>query len=333
MGKYRIDNLTDEELLNTKVKDLILPKKPIHYPEIKRLYEKLRENKIKWKPHFWPSEEWFSPDGIPGFAIPFTLYHPRLMKLEEKYLGFCEGKTSSEFFKLAIHETGHAIDNAYKLRLLKKRQQLFGLSSTPYPNHYIPNPHAKNFVIHLDDFYAQAHPDEDWAETFSVCLSQKNWRHKYKTTEAIEKLNYMKETLSLISSRKNFKRSTKTYLHSSYCNKTVRDVFREKQKALRLNRRNFYSYQLSHSFSIELTRKPKATNYLKKYESKITKDLSRLQINSWVISATIKEIKKELKYKKYHLKYTTKETHDIIKNMIFESAKDFHRQGRTKVYM
>ena len=224
MGKYRIDSLTDEELLNTKVKDLILPKKPIHYKEIQKLYVRLKEKKIKWKPHFWPSEEWFSPDGIPGFAIPFTLYHPRLIKLEEKYLGFCEGKNSSEFFRIAVHETGHAIDNAFRLRLLKRRQNLFGFSSTPYPSYYLPNPQANNFVIHLDDFYAQAHPDEDWAETFAVCLSKKNWKEKYKNTEALIKLSYMNETLSSLAYKKSYKRSSKTYFHSSNCHKTVREV-------------------------------------------------------------------------------------------------------------
>ena len=26
---------------------------------------------VHFKPHFWLSDEWFSPDGVPGVAIPF----------------------------------------------------------------------------------------------------------------------------------------------------------------------------------------------------------------------------------------------------------------------
>src|SRR3954462_6434890 len=31
-----------------------------------------------FKPHFWLSDEWFSPDAVPGVAVPFYLAHPRL---------------------------------------------------------------------------------------------------------------------------------------------------------------------------------------------------------------------------------------------------------------
>src|SRR5262245_46249617 len=34
------------------------------------------------RPHYWLSDEWFTPDGVPGIAIPFYLAHPRLAKLE-----------------------------------------------------------------------------------------------------------------------------------------------------------------------------------------------------------------------------------------------------------
>ena len=35
-----------------------------------------------FRPHYWLSDEWFTPDGVPGVAIPFYLAHPRLAKLE-----------------------------------------------------------------------------------------------------------------------------------------------------------------------------------------------------------------------------------------------------------
>ena len=35
-------------------------------------------------PHYWLSDEWFTPDGVPGVAIPFYLAHPRLEKLRRR---------------------------------------------------------------------------------------------------------------------------------------------------------------------------------------------------------------------------------------------------------
>ena len=53
-------------------------------PSIRRLYSELGEKGIRFRPHVWLSEEWFSPDGVPGIAIPFYLAHPRLIKLQNK---------------------------------------------------------------------------------------------------------------------------------------------------------------------------------------------------------------------------------------------------------
>ncbi len=69
-----------------------------------------------FEPHFWLSAEWFSPDGVPGVAIPFYLAHPRLEKLERAQMLEVEGGTPDWCMKILRHEAGHAIDNAYRLR-------------------------------------------------------------------------------------------------------------------------------------------------------------------------------------------------------------------------
>ena len=43
------------------------------------------------RPHYWLSEEWFTPDGVPGVAVPFYLAHPRLAKLELSQMLEVEG--------------------------------------------------------------------------------------------------------------------------------------------------------------------------------------------------------------------------------------------------
>ena len=69
-----------------------------------------------FKPHFWLSDEWFSPDAVPGVAIPFYLAHPRLERLERDHMLEVEGGTAEWCMRILRHEAGHAIDNAYKLR-------------------------------------------------------------------------------------------------------------------------------------------------------------------------------------------------------------------------
>ena len=107
---------------------------------------------------------------MPGVAIPFYLAHPRLEKLERAQMLEVEGGTPEWCMKILRHEAGHAIDNAYKLRQRRRRQQIFGPSYMQYPDYYTPKPYSKSFVLHLDSWYAQSHPDEDFAETFAVWL-------------------------------------------------------------------------------------------------------------------------------------------------------------------
>src|SRR4029453_18704912 len=128
----------------------------------------------KFDPHFWLSAEGFSPDGVPGVAIPFYLAHPRLEKLERTQMLEVEGGTPEWCMKILRHEAGHAIDNGYKLRQRRRGQQIFGPSYIHYPDYYTPKPYSKSFVLHLDSWYAQSHPDEDFAETFAVWLNPKS---------------------------------------------------------------------------------------------------------------------------------------------------------------
>ena len=58
---------------------------------VRRLYSELEARGIRFHPHVWLSEEWFSPDGVPGLAIPFYLAHPRLERLERRIMREAEG--------------------------------------------------------------------------------------------------------------------------------------------------------------------------------------------------------------------------------------------------
>src|SRR5690606_3281043 len=168
-------------------------------PLLKQVKEELKARGIAPFFHTWVAEEWFSPDGCPGIAIPYYLFLPSLIRLQKSYGLEVEGDTKAKALKLIRHEVGHAIENAWRLRRRKKRQQLFGLSSTPYPTIYRPSP-SESFVVHLGHDYAQSHPDEDWAETFAVWLSQsqQTWRRRYAGTQALEKLEYCNQIMNEI---------------------------------------------------------------------------------------------------------------------------------------
>ena len=171
-------------------------------PLIAQVNAEIASRGLTSMPYWWLSSEWFTPDGVPGVAIPFYLAHPRLMRLEARQMLEVEGGTAEWCLKIMRHEAGHAIDNAYDLRRRRKRVKLFGTSSTPYPDFYSPKPYSKSFVLHLDSWYAQSHPDEDFAETFAVWLTpDSHWRTRYVGWKALQKLDYMESLMRDIAGK------------------------------------------------------------------------------------------------------------------------------------
>jgi hypothetical protein len=156
---------------------------------VNRLYRELNARSIPFKPHVWLGEEWFTPDGVAGFAIPFYLAHPRLMKLERSQMLEVEGAADGECMRILRHEAGHALDNAFLLHARRGWRDTFGVYGTPYPKSYQPKPGSRDFVLNLDAWYAQSHPAEDFAETFAVWLKPgSRWRRQYREWGALSKI-------------------------------------------------------------------------------------------------------------------------------------------------
>src|SRR6187549_2833267 len=193
--------LPDEELLDLRFSDLGLRIEGSWLEDrIATLLHELAAKGLHFKPHFWLSAEWFSPDGVPGVAIPFYLAHPRLMKLEKAQMLEVEGGTPEWCLQILRHEAGHAFDNAYALRRRRRRRRVFGSPATPYPEFYLPRPYSKSFVLHLDSWYAQSHPDEDFAETFAVWMTPgSDWRNRYHDWPALRKLEYLDSVMKEIA--------------------------------------------------------------------------------------------------------------------------------------
>lgn len=187
--------LSDEQLLGLRMCDLQLDwqRSPVRR-YVKRLYSELDERGIRFRPHVWLSGEWFSPDGVPGIAVPFYLAHPRLMRLERKMTRSVEGGNPRWFMRILRHEAGHAIDSAYRLRRRAHWRTLFGPASQPYRSRYRARPGSRHHVQHLGEWYAQSHPTEDFAETFAVWLTPRSgWRRRYASWPALRKLRFVQE--------------------------------------------------------------------------------------------------------------------------------------------
>lgn len=183
--------LSDEKLLQLRFCDLGLgaPHRPRLRRAIERLYAELAGRGIRLRPHLWLADEWFSPDGIPGIAIPFYLAHPRLERLERRMTRQVEGGDDASLMRILRHEAGHAVDTAWRLRRRKCFRETFGPASQRYPSTYHARPGSRRYVQHLDEWYAQSHPTEDFAETFAVWLQPRSaWRSRYAGWPALGKL-------------------------------------------------------------------------------------------------------------------------------------------------
>ena len=241
----------DDKLLDVRICDLgvSMEDTPLEH-RIAQVNQELGTRGIAFRPHFWLSDDWFTPDGIPGVAIPFYLAHSRLARLELSQMLEVEGGTKAWCMRIVRHEVGHAIDNAYRLQRKRRRQKLFGRSATPYPEYYTPKPYSKSFVIHLDPWYAQSHPDEDFAETFAVWLTPHSfWRKRYVDWPAIKKLEYMDELMRVVAHTEPVETAQRVVEPLRRIRKTLRQHYRRKRKHYGLDHPNFYDRDLRRLFS------------------------------------------------------------------------------------
>ncbi len=227
-----LHRLTDDELLDLRLKDLPVAIQDTWLEDcIDQLHEELAAKGLaRFQPHVWLSSEWFSPDDVPGIAVPFYLADPRLIELEKKQMLKVEGGTLNECMRLLRHEAGHAIDTAYGLRRRKAFRTSFGSFAEPYPDTYQPKPDSRDYVLHLAWWYAQAHPAEDFAETFAVWLTPRhNWREQYAGWPALDKLEAMDAMMSSVADAPPKNKARRKVEPLSTLSITLREHYRQKR--------------------------------------------------------------------------------------------------------
>jgi hypothetical protein len=157
----------------------------------------------KVKPHFYLTTEWVVHDDTIAIGIPFYLARADLLALHAEQEGHLEGVGRAELLRYLRHEMGHVMNYAYQLYNRDDWVQLFGSMSQPYLEEYHPEPFSRRFVMHLPGWYAQKHPDEDWAETFAVWMTpSSDWRAAYSARpEALAKLEYCDRVMQEVRDR------------------------------------------------------------------------------------------------------------------------------------
>lgn len=241
---------TDEQLLSVRLCDLhISLAGSTVEPLIEQVNRELDDRGLV-RPHYYLSDEWFTPDGVPGIAVPFYLAHPRLARLELAQMLEVEGGDEETCLRILRHEAGHAIDNAYDLRRHPRRRQLFGSPDVAYPEYYTPKPYSTNFVQHLDHWYAQSHPDEDFAETFAVWLDPASlWGLRYAGWGAQRKLEYMDRLMHRLSGTPARVTTTRQVDPLSRLKRTLREHYRRKREHYGLDHPDFWESDLRKLFS------------------------------------------------------------------------------------
>ena len=164
-------NELQRDLLSRRICDLAL-KIPGSRLElcVQQLYQELEKAGISFKPKTYLSDEWGCPQGVPVIGIPFYLADPELFQLESQLSGI-EPENEAETMMFLRHEAGHAFNYAYLLYRKPEWNKIFGKYSQPYVEEYKPVPFSARFVHNVPGWYAQKHPDDDFAETFAVWLT------------------------------------------------------------------------------------------------------------------------------------------------------------------
>lgn len=324
---------SDGELLELRICDLRLRLAETPLQErVDTVLAELAARGFRFRPHFWLSDDWFSPDGVPGVALPFYLAHPRLTKLERSQVLEVEGGTREQCLRILRHEVGHALDNAYGLRRRRRRQRLFGPSSAPYPDVYSPKPFSRNYVLHLEGWYAQSHPDEDFAETFAVWLAHpRSWRRRYAGWPALKKLEYVDELMREIAPRRPLVTTRRRVDPLERLRQTLGEYYREKRERWGVGHPEVFDRDLLRLFSAEARhrRRPRAAAFLRRVRGEV-----RRRVREWTGTHeyTVDQVLDDMitRCQELRLRLTRSERETLVDLTVLVTVQTLHYRHRSR---
>ncbi|MGH9475648.1 MAG: putative zinc-binding metallopeptidase [Terriglobales bacterium] len=191
---------------------------------VERLYRELERKGLgQFRPRCYLTDEWGCPSGEPVIGIPFYLADERLAWLERETNDL---ETGREVMMYLRHEAGHAFNYAYRLYREPEWRTRFGPYRRPYREHYAPIAFSRDYVRHIGGWYAQKHPDEDFAETFAVWLTPgSRWRQKYRAWGALAKLRYVERTARRLRSAAPLRARGRTDITTAEMEETVGEFY------------------------------------------------------------------------------------------------------------
>jgi hypothetical protein len=226
MSDFEITSPKLQPLLSQRISELGLKLEgsPVErYIQI--LYRELQRKGLKhFRPRCYLTDEWGCPSGEPIIGVPFYLADPHLAELEKEIDDLEDERAIRMYLR---HEAGHAFNYAYRLYETPEWREQFGPFNRPYRDRYRPVPFDRNYVRHIEGWYAQKHPDEDFAETFAVWLTpESRWRRRYREWPALRKLRYVDRVARAVRDMEPPVRLASTDITVEGMHMTVEEFFR-----------------------------------------------------------------------------------------------------------
>ncbi len=134
-----MNQISYQRFLTTRICDLKLDVNESMAPFFKRLKKELREKRIILWPDFYFGNEWGCVNKKISISVPFYLATPELKALEG------DETTNEKMMKILRHETGHAINYAYKLWQRKGWEETFGDFNKKYRDGYLYRSSCKSY--------------------------------------------------------------------------------------------------------------------------------------------------------------------------------------------
>jgi hypothetical protein len=134
-------------------------------------------------------------------------------------------------------------------------------------------------VRHLGNWYAQAHPDEDFAETFAVWLgtAKAEWRARYRGWKALEKLEYIESLMAEAAKVRPSERPARgrRIAEASRLKKTLGRYYAERRKRYAEDFPDFYDADLRAIFEQGERGDESAARYMRRHRKVIVPSLVR----------------------------------------------------------
>ncbi len=331
--------LSDDELLACRFCELPirLEGTPIA-ARARRVFDELRDRDLLCEPAIWLAEEWFNPDATVGFAIPFYLAHPRLIRLERKMMLEAEGVPEGEALRILRHETGHAVDEAYQLFRTPEYRSVFGSPRQPYPTSYAVRPDSLDYVTHLNAWYAQSHPVEDFAETFAVWLKPGgSWGRRYRGWPALRKLTAVDEWMRARAGQLPTLASRRPAESLEHNTRTLAQHYEEKRRFYGIDAMTSYDEALARVFpeggprapARGRRRPPSAVRLLKAVRTPLRNEIARpLGVPAYTVDQILRQLMARARALDLRVTGDTAETVAALADLVSQATVAALKQGQ-----